>query len=174
VRSGRPHASLAVLALAFACPSTALAGSFHRDQTPLSPAVTGAAGGGSGNAHVSAGGSFARMVVGLAIVIAVIYGVYWLLKAYGRSKGGLSDDGRMSVLATTALGPNRAVHLVRVGDELVLVGSAEGGVTPIRVYSADDVRRLELESGGPLVALGRAGGTGRRNLIEELRKRTAR
>lgn len=108
------------------------------------------------------------MIVGLAIVIAVIYGIYWLLKAYGRSKGGgLRDDGRMNVLATTTLAPNRSLHLVRVGDEVVLVGSAEGGVSPLRVYSAEEARRLDADSLQPVAPQ-------RGSLIEELRKRTAR
>ncbi len=159
MRLGRPHAALAFVALVLACPSAAVAGPFHRDRTPLPASVSGAS---------SATGSFARMIVGLAIVIAVIYGIYWLLKAYGRSKGGgLRDDGRMNVLATTTLAPNRSLHLVRVGDEVVLVGSAEGGVSPLRVYSAEEARRLDADSLQPVAPQ-------RGSLIEELRKRTAR
>jgi flagellar protein FliO/FliZ len=167
VRSSRPLVSLALLALAVACPPTAAAG-FHRDRTPLPSSVSGDAGSGStGAAHASTTGSFARMIVGLAIVIAVIYGVYWLLKAYSRSKaGGLRDDGRMTVLATTALAPNRSLHLVRVGDELVLVGSADGGLAPLRVYNAEEARRFEQDEPSPPPARG--------SVLEELRKRTAR
>jgi flagellar protein FliO/FliZ len=170
VRSGRPHLSLALIALALALPQTAVAGAFHRDETPLPASVTGAAGSGSSGAvHASATGSFARMIVGLAIVIAVIYGVYWLLKAWGRSKGtDLSDDGRMNVVATTTLAPNRSLHLVRVGEELVLVGSADGGLTPLRVYGADEARRLDPDFDAP-AAPARA-----RGVLEELRRRTAR
>jgi len=40
------------------------------------------------------------------------------------------------------LGPGRAVHLIRVGTELVLVGSAEQGVVPIRTYSEDEALAL--------------------------------
>jgi flagellar protein FliO/FliZ len=159
VPSGRPPAWLALTALALACPDSAFA--FRRDRTPLPTSVSG----GSTTSHTSAGGSFARMIVGLAIVIAVIYGVYWLLKAYGRSKGALVDDGRMSIVATTALSPSRSLHLVRIGDELVLVGSADGGITPIRVYAADETRRLALEAGEP---------EPRGSLLEQLRRRTAR
>ena len=150
----------ALAALALAWPPAALA-AFHRDRTPLPTSVSG----GSSASHASTGGSFARMIVGLAIVIAVIYGVYWLLKAYGRSKGAPVDDGRMTVVATTALAPNRSLHLVRVGEELVLVGSADGGITPVRVYGPDETRRLELEA-PPAAPRG--------SLLEELRKRTAR
>jgi flagellar protein FliO/FliZ len=43
-----------------------------------------------------------------------------------------------------ALGPNRALHLVRAGRELVLVGVAEHGVTPIRTYTEDEAIDLGL------------------------------
>ena len=112
---------------------------FQRDKTPLDKSITGQTGttASSGGGGGSGGAAFARMLVGLVIVIAVILAVYWLLKTYSRSsKGGLREDGRIEVLATTTLAPTRAVHLIRVGNELMLVGSSDGGVTPIRVYDA--------------------------------------
>jgi flagellar biogenesis protein FliO len=48
----------------------------------------------------------------------------------------------MTVIASTPLAQARSLHLVRVGEELVLVGAAEQSVTPIRVYSAEESRRL--------------------------------
>jgi len=165
VRSGRPYLSPALIALALACPAPAFA-AFHRDRTPLPSSVTGSDSAASGAAHASATGSFARMVVGLAIVIAVIYGVYWLLKAYGRSKGAPRDDGRMTVVATTQLAPNRSLHLVRVGEELMLVGSADGGLTPLRVYTAAEARQLDQEVLTPTSASP--------SLLEQLRRKTAR
>jgi flagellar protein FliO/FliZ len=42
--------------------------------------------------------------------------------------------------AVVALGPNRSLHLVRTGRDLVLLGVAEHGVTPIRTYTEDEAR----------------------------------
>ena len=42
------------------------------------------------------------------------------------------------------LGPNRSLHLVRAGRELVLVGVAEHGVTPIRTYTEEEALELGL------------------------------
>src|SRR3954452_8173860 len=112
---------LAFLAIALASPLDALA-AFKKDTTPLDPSVTG--GSAESTSHVSSSGgagAFARMVVGLVIVIAVIFAVYWLLKTYSRSKGSLREDGRIQVLATTALGQNRAVHLIEVDGAQLLV-----------------------------------------------------
>jgi flagellar protein FliO/FliZ len=125
--------------------SVALAGGgFKEDNTPLPSSVTN--GGGSGGIASASGGAgaIARMVVGLAIVLAVVYGVYWLLKKRyrGSGRGGVAD-GRLEIVATTALAGNRAVHLLRAGDELFLIGSSEQSVTGLRAWGPDEAQRLE-------------------------------
>lgn len=167
------------LTLALLLPAAALAGGGFKDRTPLPSAISSGAttttqsGGGA-----SSSGAFVRMIVGLAIVLAVIYGVYWLLKTYGKSKKP-QGDGRIEVVATTVLGTNRTVHLVRVGEELILVGSAENAITPLRVYKADQARRLEplLDAQAPLRPLrgnGGAQGAGLSRIVDELRRRSMR
>jgi flagellar protein FliO/FliZ len=106
--------------------------------------------------HSSGGGGMVRTIVGLAVVIGVIYGLHWILKQVksGREQG--SSGGGLDPLSTLQLAPGRALHLVRAGSEVVLVGSAEHGVTPIRVYSEEEADALGLlaairshDEGGP-------------------------
>ena len=103
--------------------SAALADGFKKDTTPLPrPSPNGASGGGGIAQRLAAApATIARMVVGLAIVLAVVYGVYWLLKKRyrGGSRSGGVADGRLEIVATTPLASNRAVHLLRAGDELL-------------------------------------------------------
>jgi len=82
------------------------------------------------------------------IVLAVIYGLHWLLK---NSRSGRKSDRNdlVEVIATTPLAQNRSIHLVRAGDELLLVGAAESGVTPLRVYAAGEPLTAALEAGAP-------------------------
>ena len=81
--------------------------------------------------------------------------------------------------ATVPLGPNRALHLVRAGRELVLVGSAEQGVVPIRTYSEEEARALgllaprEITAGDDAVAEP-ARGPGLQAILDRLRERTIR
>jgi flagellar biosynthetic protein FliO len=171
MRSGRPR-PCARLALAFAlllagCSplSAAAAAPFHRDETPLPAGVTGGSGGGGTGAAVetaSSGSSAAlRMLLGLAIVLAIIFALYKLLKrSASKNDKGVRAHGEMTVVASTPLAQSRALHLVRVGDELVLVGSSEQGVTPIRVYTAEEVRRLGFDPTASLPALAPAAGSG--------------
>ena len=92
----------------------------------------------------SAGGGLVRTIVGLAIVIAVIYGLYWVLKQVKASREERASGQGLGTLATLPLGPNRSLHLVRAGGEVVLLGVGEGGVTPIRTYGEHEARALGL------------------------------
>jgi len=110
------------------------------EATPLNlPSVDqqAAASGGSG-------GGLVRTFVGLAIVLAVIYGVAWVLKQVKSSKEERRRGSGLESTAVVPLGPNRALHLVRAGRELVLVGVAEHGVTPIRTYTEEEALELGL------------------------------
>jgi flagellar protein FliO/FliZ len=181
----RIRGRLTLLACAWVCvlaaPAGALAGGF-KDKTPLPTDVVTQTAAKAAKHSSGSGGAFVRMIVGLLIVIAVIYGVYWLLKTYGKSKKTGPGDGKLEVVATTALAPNRSIHLVRVGDELVLVGSAEQSVTQLRVYDADESRRLNtlLEAEPQLRAVGAGSASGPykgptiAKLVDDLRRKTAR
>ena len=156
------------------CAASALAdGGFKKDETPLPSSVTN---GGSGGGITTASGgaiAIARMVVGLAIVLAVVYGVYWLLKKRyrGGTKGAVAD-GRLEIVATTALANNRAVHLLRAGDELFLVGSSEQSVTGLRAWGPEEAARLEAVLAMPPPAPPQP--TQPVGIIEALRKLTVR
>ena len=92
----------------------------------------------------STGGGLVRTIVGLVIVIAVIYGLYWVLKQVKASREERVSGHGLGTLATLPLGPNRSLHLVRAGGEVVLLGVGEGGVTPIRTYGENEARALGL------------------------------
>jgi len=94
--------------------------------------------------QTSSGGGIVRTIVGLAIVLGVIYGLHWVLKQVKSSRENASTGRGLQPLSTLALGPGRSLHLVRAGGEIVLVGSAEHGVTPLRTWSEDEARELGL------------------------------
>ena len=149
---------------------------FHVDRTPLGSAVTSAGGGSSASTAStgSAGADVIRTIVGLAVVLAVIYGVYYLLKTAARAKAGRPDE-RIGVIATTPLAPNRSLHLVRAGDELILVGATEHSITPLRVYAADEAALVEARPEAALpLALPPAAPARPESFLEALRRRTAR
>ncbi len=126
----------------------------------------------------SGGGSLVRTVVGLAVVVAVIYGLHWVLKQVKAGREERAVGGALSSAASVPLGPNRSLHLVRAGSELVLVGVAEGGITPIRSYSEDEARAVGLLGGEALGPQDEASPARRTttigDVIAALRRRTVR
>jgi flagellar protein FliO/FliZ len=159
-------------------PAVALAANGAR--TPLD--LDGEATTGGGAAQVGAGGgSIVRTIVGLAVVIAVIYGLTWVLRQVKVSRETSAAGSGLESLATLPLGTGKALHLVRAGGELVLVGVGEHGVTPIRTYSEEEARALGLldapvdglETLVPTDPMTPANGGGiRRRLLDEVRRRT--
>ena len=128
----------------------------------------------------ASGGSIVRTIVGLAVVIGVIYGLTWVLKQVKSNKTAGTTGTGLETVATLPLGQNRSLHLVRAGDELVLVGAGEHGVTPIRTYTEAEARALglleaEALPAGAMDALEPevfGAETRRGRFIDELRKRT--
>jgi flagellar protein FliO/FliZ len=98
-------------------------------------------------AEHSGGGGMVRTIVGLAVVLGVILGLHWVLKQVKASRESHSTGGGLEPISTLALGPGRSLHLIRAGNEVVLVGSAEHGVTPLRVYGEEEARTLGLLAG---------------------------
>ena len=129
-------ATACAIALTAAAPAFAAAG----ERTPLNldeaePTRVAPAGG---------GGGLVRTFIGLAVVVAVIYGVYWILKQVKASREERVSGSGLSTLATLPLGAGRSLHMVRAGSEVVLIGVGEHGVTPIRTYAEGEARDAGL------------------------------
>jgi flagellar protein FliO/FliZ len=120
--------------------ATAVAAAPTGENTPLH--LTG----GSTAAHASAasGASIVRTIAGLFIVIAVIYGITWILKQAKKGKTRPTGNG-LSQVASLPLGSGRSVTVVRAGREVIVVGVAENGVTPLRTYSEEEARALGID-----------------------------
>jgi flagellar protein FliO/FliZ len=95
------------------------------------------------SAHAGSGGSIMRTVVGLVIVIAVIYGLTWIVRKLKGKDLPSAGDG-LERVAALPLGANRSVALVRVGRELHLIGVGEHAVTGIASFSEDEALELGL------------------------------
>ena len=151
------RAGVVLLGALLLAPSAAFAA--DGESTPLNLPSSAPKVKASDAAGPSASGGLVRTIVGLAIVIAVIYGLYWVLKQVKSSREERASGSGLDTLATLPLGANRSLHLVRAGGEVVLLGVGEGGVTPIRTYGEHEARALglvgdddEQAPGGPTAA----------------------
>ncbi len=134
-------ATIGLALLAGACPAQAFtpASKHGGEALPLDLSTT------STGSHTSSGGaSIVRTIVGLLIVIAVIWGLTWILKQVKTGRETRSAGAGLTSLATLALGSGRTLHLVRAGRDYLLVGSAEHGVAPIHRYTEEQARAAGL------------------------------
>jgi flagellar protein FliO/FliZ len=139
------------------------------ENTPLDLPASTDASSSVGGGH-SSSGSIVRTVVGLAIVIAVIWGITWVLKQIKQSREERTRGNSLSTEAVVALGPGRSLHLLRAGRELLLVGVADHGVVPIRTYTEEEARAAGLDVDEPPEPPTAGGGT----FVDKLRERTVR
>jgi flagellar protein FliO/FliZ len=157
-------------------PALILAVASNGENTPLNLGSDGTA----QTAHAASGGGIVRTIFALVVVCAVIYGVTWLLRKVKGAKEATASGTSLESLATLPLGTNRALHLVRAGTEVVLLGSAEHGVTPIRRFSEAEAIQLGLldgTTGATLDVLPNLAATGRQpqtigGLMDALRRKT--
>jgi flagellar protein FliO/FliZ len=130
--------------LALACPGVAAASGSgtaegRGEKTPLN------LGSSAGSTHSSgSGASLVRTIVGLAIVIAVIWGLSWILRQVKSRRDPSAPSTGLASIAALQLSSGRAVHLVRAGSDYLLLGSAEHGVMPIHRYSEEEAREAGL------------------------------
>jgi flagellar protein FliO/FliZ len=68
-----------------------------------------------------------RTFFGLLVVVAVIYGLYWILRKVKAAQAEQVSGSGLHSLASLPLGQNRSLHMIRAGREIVLgeIGDAQ-------------------------------------------------
>jgi flagellar biosynthetic protein FliO len=117
-----------------------------------------------------------RVLLGLILVVLVIGVLYAGMKRAQRGKlpGGRAS-GTVKVVETTQLGPGRNLHLVHIGDRVLLVGATEHGITLLQGYDREEATMeglLEERDDEALLPAVRA--LQPKSFVEALRERTIR
>jgi len=84
-----------------------------------------------------------QALLGLAVVLALMYAFFWLLRRYGPTQ--MSAQGAVKVVGGVMLGPRERLVVVEVQDTWLLVGVASGHVS--LVHSMDKPEHVQT---GPL------------------------
>jgi len=85
-----------------------------------------------------------NMVMGLAVVIALILGLAWVLKKYGRLPSQNMVD--MKVLGGLSLGTREKAILIEVENTRLLVGVTPGQIQTLHVLGNENKKPAEIES----------------------------
>ena len=90
--------------------------------------------------------SIFRVLLTLAVIAAAIYGLVYFLKFRRASRARVEQNPFLKVLASAPLVTSRSVHVVSVGPQAWLVGSAENGVHLIsEISDKDTINAMLLE-----------------------------
>ena len=76
-----------------------------------------------------AGASLAQTTIGLAVVLALIFGVAWLVRRVGPLAGAAGAP--IKVVASQAVGQRERVVIVELGEQWLVLGVAPGRVNAL-------------------------------------------
>ncbi len=69
-----------------------------------------------------------RMVLVLMMVVGTVYGIVSFLRRKMPDSFQNRDDSPISVLASQSLAPGRELHAVKIGEQVLLLGSADSSI----------------------------------------------
>lgn len=78
-------------------------------------------------------GQLMQLVLGLGLVVALIFGLAWLMRRVQRA--GPAGNHVIELVGSRALGPRDRLVLVQVGNEQVLLGISPGSITALHVMN---------------------------------------
>jgi flagellar protein FliO/FliZ len=85
------------------------------------------------------------MVLILAFVIGLVVGLLWLVKRFSGQSN--RPDGPIKVLYTHVLSGSRTLYLVEIGNQLLLLGAGDAGVSLIQTLTDQEtIDALKLAS----------------------------
>jgi flagellar protein FliO/FliZ len=94
-----------------------------------------------------------RMILVLAVVIGLVYAVFYLLKRANRGKFVQNDAIR--IVGSQSLPGNRSIYLVEVGSQVFLVGAGGDSVSLISEITDKETVDAMVLRGGESVANGK-------------------
>jgi flagellar protein FliO/FliZ len=101
---------------------------------------------GAGTAVPSLGvGAVLQTLLGLAIVIAFVFGCAWLARKFGVAGG--KRTGLVKVIGGASLGNKERVSVVEIGDTWLVLGAAPGNVRLLHTMPAGSVELAGTEAG---------------------------
>lgn len=77
-------------------------------------------------------GTFVSLGVGLAVVVALIYGCAWIIRRMSGMSG--MNNGAIKVVSVMALGARERIALIEVGGQQILLGITPSTVRTLHVF----------------------------------------
>lgn len=128
------------------------------EQTPLHLPTSPAGHASTVSSPTISGGSVVKTFIVLILVVGLIYGIARLIRRFNPSRfPKLQATGEIEVLATQALFQGRLLHVVRVGDKVMVLGSTDQSVSRLASLNEEDIESmLSLKRAGQTPSAGAA------------------
>jgi len=118
------------------------------DLNAVNNAAKIASGVGAGSAVPALGvGALLQTFVGLAVVIALVFGCAWLARRFGLQTG--QRGGLVKTIGGASLGGKERVVVVEIGDTWLVLGAAPGNVRLLHTMPAGSVADALAASNAP-------------------------
>ena len=89
---------------------------------------------------------FLRMILVLAVVAGCIYGLVFLLKK--ASTGKYDESELINVISGKTLAPGKSLHIVEVGNQMMLIGISDDSITHISdITDKETYEQIKLYKG---------------------------
>jgi len=131
------------------------------DMNAVNHAAQIASGVGAGTAVPALGiGAVLQMLLGLAVVIAFVFGCAWLARKFGLQ--GNKRTGLVKVIGGASLGNKERVTVVEIGGTWLVLGAAPGNVRLLHTMPAGSTESTEAGGGTQEAITPMQGGFGQR------------
>jgi flagellar biogenesis protein FliO len=85
-------------------------------------------------------GFIGQYILALLVVALMLFGLYTVVRALGRGRLVTSSDKRLvTVVESTFLAQNTALHVVKVGERYYLLGGGSGHVSTLAEVPSEQV-----------------------------------
>lgn len=96
--------------------------------------------------------NYIQMFFGLFVVVALIFGMAWLMRRMGKVSGMSAGD--LIILGGVSVGQRERIVLVQVGNTQLLVGVAPGAVRTLHVMDEPIVNSSQTNGSSANVVVG--------------------
>lgn len=89
--------------------------------------------------------NFFGMILGLFFVVGLIYvtGFFYQKLTKVNSFNQNLSNNKAQVISTTSIGQGRNLHVVKIGDEAILIGSTQNNITYIKDVELSEITKNE-------------------------------
>jgi len=124
--------------------------------------------------NISYLGSLLKMILALAVVLALMVGTVYLLRGiWGRTGRGMGDNDVIKILAVKSLGPRSSIMVVETLGKVTVIGVAGGQMNLLTAIDDREALMMlqNIKRNGPAISSGWFSDELREKIIRTFRRK---